>query len=119
MNFQTKVEAAKKLLSSKGIPRPAYAPTVVAFLWKAGVEIPPPHFAGFGGVFAFATALFGVAWGAIMWFAWWSRHSTPLAVALGTSIVVALAVGLAVAAYYRASARKYAIPRWRDFVPSE
>jgi hypothetical protein len=113
--FDEKVTAAKELLASKGIARPLYAPTVVALLWRLGVEIPPPHFAGFAGVFAFAAILFGVAWGLIMWFAWWSHHGTPLPFAIGVSAAVGIVVGLAVAAYYHAAARKYAIPRWRDY----
>ncbi len=118
MSFKEKLAAAKALLISKGLRRPSYAPTVVAFLWRFGIEIPPPHFAGFLGTFVFSAGLFGVAWGTIMWLVAWSRHGTSPVAAVGWSVLIGLLVGLAVALYYRYSARKHAIPRWDDFVPT-
>jgi hypothetical protein len=118
MQFEEKVTAARELLASKGIVRAAYAPTIVTLLWRAGVKVPPPHFAGFLGTFLFSTVFFGVLWGVIMWFLVWSRNATPPATAAGTSVLVGVAVGLVVALYYRFSARRHAIPKWSEFEPA-
>ena len=117
--FDEKLAAAKKLLASKGLWRASYAPTLVAFLWRAGVRIPPPHFAGFFGVFLFSGAVFGVAWGLIMWWLRWASHGTPATTAAALSALVGALVGLAMAGYYRYSARHNAIPSWDSFDPSE
>ena len=119
MNFDQKLASAKTLLASKGIRRPSYAPTVVAFLWRFGLQVPPPHFAGFFGTFAFAAIVFGLAWGVVMWFLVWSRAGTSPAYAAGISALVGVVIGLGVAMYYRHSARKHAIPRWADYTPAD
>ena len=115
MEFNEKVTAAQRLLESKGIPRRLYAPTFVSRLWRAGIEVPPPHFASFIGVFLFAAVLFGVVWGVIMWLVVWLREPAPLSTELGVIALVAIGFGLIAATYYRVAARKYGIPRWRDY----
>ena len=119
MLFDDKLAAAKEFLASKGLRRAAYAPTVVASLWRLGVRIPPPHFAGFFGTFTFAGGLFGAVWGVVMWFAWWSRHGTRPTSALVISSLVGLIVGLVVAVYYRVDARTHSIPKWDAFAPAK
>jgi hypothetical protein len=116
--FQYKIAAARTLLASKGLWRASYAPTVVAFLWRMGVEIPPPHFVGFFGNFAFSSVLFGSVWGALMWLLWWSSHGTSPIAAAATSAIAGLVAGLCIASYYHYSAHKYSIPRWDEFAPS-
>jgi len=115
MDFDEKVAAAQQLMASKGIPRRLYAPTFVTRLWRFGMRVPPPHFASFIGVFLFAAILFGVVWGVIMWLVVWLREPAPLSTELGVSALVGIGFGLAAAIYYRVSARKYGIPRWRDY----
>jgi hypothetical protein len=119
MTFEEKRTAALDNLASKGIRRQAYAPTLVKGLWRLGLKVPPPHFAGFFGTFAISAGVFGVAWGLVMWFAYWSSHGGEPLMAAGVSVVVGLLLGLVVASYYRYSARKHSIPRWDDFVPSD
>jgi hypothetical protein len=118
MTFDEKIAAAKALLASKGIWRASYAPTLVAFLWRLGFKIPPPHFAGFFGVFLFSGTVFGVAWGVLMWLVWWSSAGMSPSAAVGFAALAGLLVGLAMAAYYRYAARKYSIPAWDRFTPS-
>lgn len=118
MTFTEKLGAATILLRSKGLRRPLYAPTIVALLWRFGVEIPPPHFAGFAGTFAFAGAAFGGVWGLVMWFAMWSASGVPAFEALRLVALVGFATGGFVAIYYRVSARRHRVPRWADFHPT-
>jgi hypothetical protein len=119
MTFDEKLAAAKKLLASKGIWRASYAPTLVAFLWRFGLHIPPPHFAGFLGVFLFSGSVFAVSWGLLMWLIRWSRQGMPPSIAVGFSALIGLLFGLGMASYYRYTARKYSIPTWDSFVPSD
>jgi hypothetical protein len=118
MNFNEKVAAAKDYLASKGIIRQAYAPTLVTLLWRLGVKVPPPHFAGFAGTFLFVGTFFGTVWGLVMWFLYWSRNGVAPAQAVGYSALAGLVLGLLFASYYRFSARKHGIPRWADFSPA-
>lgn len=118
MTFDEKLAAAKTLLASKGLWRASYAPTLVALLWRLGVNIPPPHFAGFLGIFVFSGCGFGVAWGLVMWFVRWSSHGVPASDAVLYAASVGLLFGLAMASYYRYAARKHAIPTWDAFMAS-
>lgn len=118
MNFNDKLAAAKELLAAKGIWRQAYAPTVVTFLWRLGVPMPPPHFAAFLSIFLFAGTFFGVLWGLIMWFWRWSSAGVTPGLAFGYAAASGIVVGLVFASYYRYSARKHGIPRWADFSPA-
>ena len=111
MDFNEKVTAASEILEAKGFRRRVYAPSFVAFLWRLGLKVPPPHYAGFLGTFAFAGVLFGAVWGTIMWFAVWSRHGVAPSSAAAYAAVFGAVAGLAVASYYRVSARRHAIPR--------
>ena len=117
MTFDNKIAAAKDYLAAKGISHVAYAPTLVKLLWRLGLKVPPPHFAGFFGTFLVSGTFFGVLWGAIMWFFWWSSHGTALTYAIGISAGIGLAIGLCVAGYYRYAVRKYSIPSWDEFTP--
>lgn len=117
MTFDEKVAAAKDYLAAKGISHVAYAPTLVKLLWRLGLKVPPPHFAGFFGTLLVSGTFFGVLWGVIMWFSGWSSHGMPLLYAIGISAGIGLAIGLCVAAYYRYAARKYSIPSWDEFTP--
>jgi hypothetical protein len=119
MTFDEKLEAAKTFLASKGIWRASYAPTMVAFLWRLGVKIPPPHFAGFFGVVLFSGTVFGVAWGSLMWLLRWSRTGLSPSAAAGFAALAGLVFGLGMATYYRYAARIYAIPSWDRFTPSD
>jgi hypothetical protein len=115
MSFQQKRDAACALLAARGIKRRYYAPTIVTLLWRAGVEIPPPHFASFLPTFLFAAGMFSASWGVIMWILFWSHQNMSGLEAVGYSVFTGVVVGVVVANYYQNSARKHSIPTWRDF----
>jgi len=117
MNFNEKLTAAKEVLAATGMKRRLYAPSFVAFLWRLGIQVPPPHFAGFLGTSLFAGTLFGTLWGVLMWFLRWSHDGVTPGTAVAYAALAAIIPGLAAATYYRYSARKHAIPRWSDFAP--
>jgi hypothetical protein len=119
MTFEDKRLAAIALLASRGVKRPAYAPTIVTWLWRAGLEVPPPHFAPFLGVFAFAALVVGITWGALMWIAVWSRHGVSPVNAAEMAAVVGAIVGLVVAGYYWWSAKKLGLGSWSEMGPAD
>ena len=106
--------AALAMLQAAGIRRSNYAPPIVRLFWYLGIDVPPPHFASFLGVAAAAGIFFGSAWGICMWFAAWSPQGLPVPAAVVVAAVTGLMFGLAIAAYYRYSARKHGMPRWDE-----
>jgi hypothetical protein len=112
MTFEEKRKSAIALLAERGVKRPAYAPTIVTLLWRAGLEVPPPHFAPFLAVFAFAAVFIAATWGLLMWFVVWAPHGEAVLTAIMIAALVGGFAGLVIAGYYRYSARKLALPRW-------
>ena len=47
MSFEHRKTRALELLSNTGMARSHYAPPLIRLLWKAGVQVPPPHFQSF------------------------------------------------------------------------
>ena len=73
MSFEHRKTRALEVLSKTGMTRSHYAPPLIRLLWKAGVQVPPPHFLPFLRT-ALGTGLwFGMFWGLIMWIFFWSR----------------------------------------------
>jgi len=118
MTFAEKRDAAVALLKARGVPRPAYAPTIVATAWKLGLEIPPPHFASPLGIIAFTTIVLGAAWGILLWIVVWSHNGVTPLKAIAMSAAFGLILGALAAVYFRRAARKLGLPRWKDFNPS-
>ncbi|WP_211453435.1 DUF6404 family protein [Collimonas antrihumi] len=110
MSYPLEVNAALGILKTTGIWRSSYAPFFHRMLWRAGVSIPPPHFASFGFNFAFMGASFGVVWG--MWLLVWSHQGMSGAEAVFASVLGGVFFGLIVALYYRVRASKYNLPSW-------
>jgi hypothetical protein len=118
MRFEQKLTAAIALLESTSILRDSYAPPLFRLLWRLGFRVPPPHFLDFTTNFVFASSFFSVMWGFLMWLAEWPRQGLSLGIA-GSAISAGLLFGLGMAGYDRYVARKYRIPLWRDFRPTE
>lgn len=112
MTFESRRAHALQLLAATGIWRSNYEPPMLRALWKLGMQVPPPHFVPFWTMVLFASAWFGVAWGAIMWFTNWSRQGLPLAYALIMAALAGLLFGLAMALYYARGRRKHGLPAW-------
>ena len=115
--FDARLQQALALLDSKGLGKSAYAPPLFRLLWKLGVKVPPPHMAGFAFNSLLMGGFFGVFWSLLMWLMLWGRQGMPLVIAAITALVAGGLFGLTMGWYIRYSARKRAIPRWRDFNP--
>jgi hypothetical protein len=115
MDVNLKRSAALELLAETGMWPISYAPPLFRLLWRLGIDVPPPHFAGFWANFVLSGSLFGVAMGLYQWF-----FNTPrsLTLALVATVFCGVFFGLSMAVRYRNGARKYNIPSWQAFQPS-
>ncbi|MCG2585422.1 DUF6404 family protein [Massilia sp. TS11] len=107
-------DRALALIGQKGLERGGVIPPLYRLLWAAGIDCPPPYFAGFGANVLMAGTYFAVAWGAIMWLMGpESTHTHPQTFVLATAIGGAC-FGLVMALIYQRAARKHALPAWQD-----
>jgi hypothetical protein len=114
MKTNQRREGALKALAATGMLRSNYEPPLLRLLWRLGFNIPPPHFAPFWANAIASGVLFGVAWGALMWFVSWSRQGTSLAWALIAAAAAGVLFGAAMAGFYAHGKRKYSLPSWHD-----
>lgn len=115
MPYPQAVNQALEKLATTGIWRSNYAPPLYRLLWRAGLNVPPPHFAGFARNSLLNGVWFCLAWGALMWFGIWSSNGVPPVRALFSSLLAGTIFGLTMAFYYRHGARKYQLPQWADY----
>ncbi|AIY44169.1 hypothetical protein LT85_5011 [Collimonas arenae] len=113
MPYPQAVNEALEKLATTGIWRSNYAPPVYRLLWWAGISVPPPHFVGFVRNFVFSGGVFGIAWGAIMWFGIWSHGGMSALHAACATLFAGVFFGLVMALYYRHGARKYQLAQWK------
>ena len=114
MSFEHRKTRALEVLSKTGMTRSHYAPPLIRLLWKAGVQVPPPHFLPFLRT-ALGTGLwFGMFWGLIMWIFFWSRPdaATPLSplAALVAACAAGSLFGIAITSVYARERHKHQLP---------
>ena len=112
-NFKARRDAALNLLAATGIRKSNYCPPVLRLLWRLGLQVPPPHFASFGGVAATAGVLFATLWGSAMWLITWSSGGMSLAAALGTAALGGTLFGLSLGSYYAFGRKLHQLPAWQ------
>jgi uncharacterized protein DUF6404 len=113
MTHDEKIEYLLKDLGERGISKYTVAPPLYRLLWGLGIEVTPPHFAGFWSLAPFMGAFFAIAWGLFMWVAAW--RDLPFAVTLVASLIAGFLFGTIMAGYYRWRARALALPSWQDY----
>ena len=117
MTFSEKLERMHAHLSELGLKEAAFAPPLYRLLWRLGIEVPPPLFSSFASIAMIQGALFGIGWGALMWFAFWSRQNVafPWQLAVAAALLAALLFGLFMAAMVRRQARRLGLPLWHEY----
>ncbi len=73
--------------------RSHYAPPLIRLLWKAGVQVPPPHFQSFLRAALGMGLWFGMFWGVVMWIFFWSRSDAATPLSPLAALVAACAAG--------------------------
>lgn len=112
MTFQSRRTNALSILKKTRIWRCNYEPPYLRFLWRMGVELPPPHFVPFFQTASIAAAWFSLLWGAFMWFFVWGRQGMLGSSAIAISCATGTFFGVVMASYYAYGRRKYHLPRW-------
>lgn len=112
--FDTRKARALELLRGTGMRESNYLPPALKLLWRLGVPVPPPHFAGFGAVTLASGLFFGLGWGAVMWWWQWERQGMSLTAAALTALGAGVCFGLCMAAYYAFGRRKHGLPTWKE-----
>lgn len=122
MSFKEKRRAAEAVLEAAGIKRSYYAPPLYRLMWVLGLNVPPPHFAGYVANALLTSVWFIIAVGVIR-----LGMEVLMAALGGTTIawqtvlhwwIVFLPVGVLFgpifALYFAWSARKHRLPAWKD-----
>lgn len=112
--FERRKKRAIAIMASKGMWRSNYAPPCHLFLWRMGVQVPPPPFSHFWTNFLSFAAVYTPFWGAVMWFIFWKAQGTTLASAAMTSLAVGLIFGIAMAAFQRWRKNANHLPEWEQ-----
>jgi Family of unknown function (DUF6404) len=113
VTHREKVTYAIEDLAQRGIDTATSAPPAWRVAWALGVKIPPPHFMGFTSLALSSGTLFGVLWGLVIWYLLW--HSRGWLFTASAAALAGGAYGLLMAACYRYSAAKLALPSWEQY----
>ena len=114
MTFQERLEIALQILAASGMKRGNYAPPLYRLLWRAGIPIPPPPFAGFAVNLLFFGSWFGLFYGLAMWFLIWQHQAMSVSGAIIGAGSAGALFGLIMAAYWVYKARKHKLPAWSE-----
>lgn len=118
MPYPLEVSAALDILKKTKIWPSNYAPFLHRIFWRAGIAIPPPHFASFVWNFLFTGIWFGVIWGLTMWLIFWSKYGlSSIACIIGSALSGGF-FGVVMSSYYRIRARQYNLPSWTEIKAS-
>ncbi|OYO31385.1 DUF6404 family protein [Janthinobacterium sp. PC23-8] len=115
MNFEQRKTRAMELLQATGMMRSHYAPPLIRLLWKAGVQIAPPHFQSFLSTALLTGGWFGLFMGVFLGVFGWFQGAAPLQaalIAMAAACVAGLLFGLALASFYAHDRRKHQLPDW-------
>lgn len=115
MSFEQRKTRALDLLQATGMMSSHYAPPLMRVLWKAGVQIAPPHFQPFRSIALLAGGWFGVFMGVFLGLFAWFQGAVPLysaLIALAAACVAGLLFGTTMASFYAADRRKHRLPDW-------
>ncbi|HEU0154132.1 MAG TPA: DUF6404 family protein [Arenimonas sp.] len=115
MDHDEKIARMYPHMDALGIGRSTAVPPAWRVLWSLGVKVPPPLFVPFLPMALATGAFFGMTWGLLMAFVYWSRQGYPVSAMLGSSIAAGVLFGLAMAGIYRYLARKHRLPSWDQY----
>jgi hypothetical protein len=112
LSREQRVAALKPHMAAIGIAWSTALPPLWPLLWRLGLDVPPPLFLAFWRIVVWMGGAFALAWGAGMWWFVWSPHGIRPVFGLAMAAGGGILFGLAMAAYYRAVARKHRLPSW-------
>lgn len=114
MNANEPRTVALEILAKTGMWRSSYEPPLLRLLWRLGLDVPPPHFAGFMSTAVVLGTSFAVAWGVPMWLLVWPQTGMSFGSMVVTAASAGAIFGLIMAGYYAYGKRKHGLPSWRE-----
>lgn len=114
MEIEAKRQRALDMLTQTGMWKSNYLPPYTRWLWRAGLNIPPPHFCSLWALFSGHAIQFGVTWGILMWLFVWRVQGDSLESVVVRSGCAGLMYGLTMTGYYALGRWRYKLPRWKD-----
>lgn len=101
-------------LKEAGIWKSNSMPPALLICWKLGIKAKPPHYNSFVQN-AISTGLwFAAIWGIFMWIIQWRALGLSVSGAIAAALAAGFCFGIAMAAYYRSSARKRQLSNWNN-----
>ena len=94
-------------------------PPALIILWKLGIKAKPPHYNSFLKNTLSTGLWFAAGWGILMWFLQWRSMDISVSGAIASAIVTGIGFGVAIAAYYKSSARKHRLSSWVELTSGE
>lgn len=117
MTHREKLAYMMNDLSRRGLKKNSFAPPLYRLLWRLGIPATPPHFAHPFANASFMATWFATFFGLFMWLCFWGPAGDSTKHALVVSIAAGIVFGVALATYYASQARKYSLPKWKDYPP--
>lgn len=113
-SFEATLARAQAAARAAGVLESNHAPAMYRHLWRLGVRVRPPYFGGFVSNALIAGVPFALAYGAIAWLETLLRDTGRwLSTAPATAIGAGALFGVALASYYRWTARRLGLPSWQ------
>lgn len=113
MTFDEHYEIALQELAGSDILKGNYVPPLHKLLRRMGLKVKPPHYASMPANMLTTGIPFGILWAGLMWlFVWEDQVGMSLSIALWAGFFAGMLFGVAMAIYYRASARKHNLSSW-------
>ncbi len=115
MTHREKVDRFIAEMRGRGMGPYTSAPPIYRLLWALHIPVRPPHFQSFGAAALLTGSLFGAFFGVGMYFWAWRAAGMSIAIALVWASVAGAFFGLALAGFYRWSARRHHLPNWEEY----
>lgn len=119
MSFEKRKEAAVQELRKSDIWISNSMPPALLICWKFGIEAKPPHYNSFLNNALSMGICFGAVWGGLMWFIQWRSLDFSVSGAIASALAAGIIFGVAMATYYKSSARKHRLSNWEDLPSGE
>ena len=108
--YRERMLAITDQLRAQGVNQYTSAPPIYRLAWRLGLHVRPPLYQAFASLALSMGAVFGIAWGLMMWFILWRGEGRSIITAFAVSLFAGVFFGLMMAAYYRWKAARLQLP---------
>lgn len=112
--YSSNIHTALAVLAKTDLWRYSYAPPLHRLLWRAGIQVPPPHLATIVSNVCLFSPWLCIVWGTFTWYAFFSSSGVPLIFFVVVALFTGVACGFGLAILYQESSRKRGLPVWAD-----